>query len=120
MGHCGYTNQTILANRPDRVLHDKKEKTCQPTDIAIPDDSNLNTKGSGKLSKYLEIEVSRMWKVRTKTVRVIIEALGTIKKGLDQKLLPGHSSAKEIQKITLMTTANIIYKVLESITLISC
>jgi len=63
-----------------------------------------------------------MWKVRTKIVRVIIEALGTIKKGLDQNLqsLPGHPPAKEIQKITLMTTAHIIYKALESITLISC
>jgi len=63
-----------------------------------------------------------MWKVRTKIVRVIIEALGTIKKGLDQniQLLPGHPSAKEIQKITLMITVNINHKVLESIALISC
>ena len=63
-----------------------------------------------------------MWKVRSKTVQVIIEALGTIKKGLDQniQLFPGHPSAKEIQTITLMITANIIHKVLESIALISC
>jgi hypothetical protein len=26
----------------------KKEKTCQLIDISIPDDSNLNTKESGK------------------------------------------------------------------------
>ena len=49
-------------------------------DIAIPDDFNINTKETEKLSKYkdLEIEVSRMWKVRTKTVPVITGALGTI------------------------------------------
>ena len=38
------TDRTILANRPDIVLLDKIEKTCLPIDIAIPDDSNLNTK----------------------------------------------------------------------------
>jgi hypothetical protein len=32
------TDRTILANRPDIVLHDKEEKTCLLTDITIPDD----------------------------------------------------------------------------------
>jgi len=43
-----------------------------------------------------------MWKVWTKIVPVIIGALGTIKKGLDQNLQvpPGHLSAMELQKIT--------------------
>jgi hypothetical protein len=53
-----------------------------------------------------------MWKVRTKTVPVITGALGTIKRGLDQnlQLLPGHRSATELQKFTLMSTAHIIHK----------
>jgi hypothetical protein len=53
-----------------------------------------------------------MWKVSTKTVPVIIGALGTIKKGLDQnlQLLPGHMSAIELQKFTLMHMAHIIVK----------
>jgi hypothetical protein len=40
----------------------------------------------------MKIEVSTMWKVRTKFVPVITGALGAIKKGLDQnlQLLPGH------------------------------
>ena len=101
------TDETILPNQPDTVLHDKKEKTYVLVSIAIPDDSNVNTKESEKLSKYkdLEIEVSRMWKVWTKIVPVIIGALGTNKKGLDQnlQLLPGHPSAIELQKITLMS-----------------
>jgi len=37
------TDQKILANQPDIVLHDKKEKTHVLIDTAIPDDSN-NTK----------------------------------------------------------------------------
>jgi len=55
-----------------------------------------------------------MWEISTKIVPVIIGALGTIKKGLDQKLqlLPGQQSAMELPKITLMGTANIFLKVL--------
>jgi len=59
------------------------------------------------------MEVSRMRKVRTKIVPVITEALGTIKKELDQnlQLLPGHTSDIELQKITLMSTEHISHKV---------
>ena len=55
-----------------------------------------------------------MWKVRTKIVPVVIVTLGTIKMGLDQnlQLLPGHPSATELQKITPMSTAHVICKVL--------
>jgi len=54
-----------------------------------------------------------MWKVREKIVPVITEALGKIKKGLDQnlQLLQGHRSAIEL-KITPMNTAHSIRKVL--------
>ena len=69
-------------------------------DIAIPDDLNVNTKETEKLRKYKDPEndVSRMWKVRTKIVPVVIGVLGIIKKGLDQNLhlLPGHLSAIEL------------------------
>jgi len=75
------------------------------------------TQESEKLSKYkdLEINVSRMWKVRTKIVPVIIGALEIIKKGLDQnlQLLPGHPLAIELQKITLVSTAHTIHQGLE-------
>jgi hypothetical protein len=37
------TDQKILANQPDIVLHDKKEKARLLIDVAIPDDSD-NTK----------------------------------------------------------------------------
>jgi len=94
----------------------RKEKICLLIDVAISDDSNFNTKETEKLSKHEDPEngVSRMWEVRTKIVPVIIGPLGTIKKGLDKKLqlLPGQPSAIELQKITLMSTAKIIRKVL--------
>jgi len=97
------TDQTILANRPDIAMHDTKEKTRLLIITAIPDDSNGNTNETEKLSKYkdLEIKVSRM---TTKIVPIIIGALGTNQEGLNQnlQLLPGHPSAKELQKITLI------------------
>ena len=90
------TRRTILANRLERVLRGKEEKTCLLIDIATPDDSNVNTKENEKLSKYkdLEIEVSRMWKLRTKIVPIMTGDLATTKKGLDRnlQLLPGHPS----------------------------
>jgi hypothetical protein len=74
-------------NKPDliRVWHDKKEKTFLLIDIAISNDKNINTTEPEKLSdnKDLDIEDSRMWKVRTKIVSVTIRALGTIKTGLN-------------------------------------
>jgi len=47
-------------------------------------------------------------------VPVIIGALGTIKKGLDQNLwlLPAHQSAINQQIVTLISIALIIHKVL--------
>jgi len=97
-------------------VHDKQEKTCLLIDTAIPDDSNFNTKENEKLNKGndLEIEISRMWKVRTKIVPITIGALGTIKQGLYQnlQLLPGHSSAIQLKKVTLLSTEHIICKVL--------
>jgi len=53
-------NNTVLANRPDIVLCDEKEKTCLLIDIARADDSNINANNTKKLSKYkdLDIEVS--------------------------------------------------------------
>jgi hypothetical protein len=55
-----------------------------------------------------------MRKVTAKIVPVIIGALVTIKKGLDENilLLPGQPLAIELQKITRMSTAHIICKML--------
>jgi hypothetical protein len=48
----------------------------------------------------LEIEVSRMWKVRIEIMPFITGVSGKIKKVLDQnlQLLPGHRSAMELSR----------------------
>jgi hypothetical protein len=75
-------SQTVLAKLPGFIILYEKEKTCLLIDIALPDDSSVNTKETEKLIKYkdLEIGVSRMWKVGTKIVPLIIGASATIKK----------------------------------------
>jgi hypothetical protein len=37
------TERTVLANRPDTVLRDERERTCLLNGIATPNDSNINT-----------------------------------------------------------------------------
>lgn len=110
------TDRTILANRPDIVLHDKQKNTCLLIDISVPDDANIILKESEKISKYkdLEIEVNRMWNTRTKVVPIIVGALGSLKIGFNNyvDMLPGQPSKEEIQKIALLGTAHILRKVL--------
>ena len=52
-------------------------------DMSVPSDSNISAKEFEKRSKYkdLEIEIAKMWKTKTKTIPVIVGALGMIKKG---------------------------------------
>ena len=81
-------------------------------DVAVPADKNISLKEFQKLSKYkdLEIEVTKMCKLKTKTILVVIRALGMIKKGtqnfIDQ--IPGKPSLQELQKIVLTSTAHIL------------
>ena len=50
----------------------------------------------------------------------MIGVLGTIKKGLghNSQLLPGHPSAIELKKITIMSSAHIMHRVVGCIALI--
>ena len=62
----------------------------------MPSDSNVSAKEFEKLSKYkyLEIEIIKMWKMKTKTIPVIVGALGMIKKGTQKYVneIPGNLS----------------------------
>ena len=84
--------------------------------VAVPSDQNNSLKAFQKLSKYkyLEIEVTKMWKLKTNIIPVVIGALGIIKMEsqnfIDQ--IPGKSSLQEIQKIVLTSTTQILQKVL--------
>ena len=80
-----HTDKTIAANRPDIVLTNKKDKTCLLIDMTIPLDTNTSVKTMEKIDKCkdLEIEVERMCGLKTTTVPVVMGALGTIKKVIE-------------------------------------
>ena len=102
-------DRTIQANRPDRVIKHTQNKTCQLIDMSVPSNSNISAKESEKYED-LEIEIAKMWKMKTKTIPVIVGALGMIKKGTQKYVneIPGNLSLAEIQKIVLNSTAHIL------------
>ena len=110
-----YTDRTIAANRPDIVLKNKKDKTCLLIDMTVPLDTNTSGKTTEKLDKYkdLEIEVERMWGLKTTTA--VMRALGNIKKDMENyntNKIPGNINIHELQKTTLLSTANLLRRVL--------
>ena len=110
------TDRTIQASRPDIIIKHKQNKRCQLIDMSMPSDSNISTKEFEKLSKYkdLEIEIAKMWKMKTKTIPVIVGTLGMIKKGTQKYVneIPGNFSFPEIQKIVLNSMAHILSRTL--------
>ena len=111
-----HTDREIKANRPDIVIKNRNENTCLLIDMSIPSDLNTSIKVSEKLSKYkdLEIEINRMWGMKTEVIPVVIGALGLVKKGLEKftNKIPGNINIDEIQKIALLGTAHILRRVL--------
>ena len=110
-----HTYKTIKANKPDIIIKDKQEKTCVLIDMAIPSDRNTSVKVAEKLSKYkdLEIEITKMWGLKTITVPVVIVALGIVKKGIEKQIdkIPGKINITELQKIALLGSSHILRKV---------
>ena len=84
--------------------------------MSVPADRNISVKEYEKLAKYkdLEIEINRMWQLRTITLPIVVGALGVLKKGavdsIDQ--IPGKSNICEVQKIALTSTAHLLRKFL--------
>ena len=95
-----HTNKTIKANKPGIIIKDKQEKTCMLIDVAIPSDRNTPVKVTEKLSKYkdLEIEITKMWGLKTVTEPVVMGALGVVKKGIEKHIdnIPGKISITEL------------------------
>ena len=111
-----HTDRTIPANQPDIVLKNKKGKTCLFIDTTIPLETNISVNTMEKLNKYknLEIKVERMWGLKTTTVPVVMGALSTIKKDMENytNKIPGNINIHELQKITFLSTAHLLRRVL--------
>ena len=85
-------------------------------DVTVSADKNISLKEFQKLSKYkdLEIKVTKIQKLKTKAIPVVIGALSMIKEGtqdfIDQIL--GKASLQEMHEIVLTSTARMLRKVL--------
>ena len=111
-----HTDRTITANRPDIIVKDLTNFTCKLIDMTIPSDRNIALKETEKKSKYkdLELEIQRMWRMKTEVVPVVVGALGTIKKGMIEniKKVSERATVTETQKICMQGSAQILKKVL--------
>ena len=111
-----HTDRTIQANRPDIVIKGKRNNTCLLIDMSVPSDNNVAAIVFEKLSKYkdLEIEVEKMWHLKTKTIPVVVGALGLIRKCTNAFIekIPGSPSHQEVQKIVLNSTAHVLRRAL--------
>ena len=67
------TDKKIQASGPDIVIKHKQNKTSQLIDMSLPSDNNISAEEFDKLSRYKdhEIEIAKMWKMKTKTIPVI-------------------------------------------------
>lgn len=63
----------------------------------------------------MAIEINRMWKMKTKTIPIVIGTTGIVSKNITKYLdqIPGEHRLDELQKTALIGTAHILRKVLE-------
>ena len=109
------TDHLIPARRPDLVLINKKERTDQLVNFAVPADHRVKLKENEKMDKYLDLarELKKLWNMK---VKVIVGALGTVPKGLERGLenLEIRGRIDTIQNTALLQSARILRRVLET------
>ena len=82
------TDRIITANRPDINVKDSMNSTCKLIDITVTSDRNIALKEIEKKSKYkdLELEIQRMWYMKTVLIPVVVGAFGTVKKEMVENI----------------------------------
>ena len=110
-----HTDHLISARRPDLIIINKKMRTCKIVDFAVPADHRIKLKECEKKDKYLDL-VRELEKLRNMKVTIVIGAFGTVTKGLLKRLedLEVGGRVKTIQTTTLLRTARILRRVLET------
>ena len=81
--------------------------------MTVPSDRNIALKKKCKY-KDLELEIQRMWHMKTVVIPVVVGALGTVKKSMveNMKKVSERATISEIQKICMLGFARILRKVL--------
>ena len=90
--------------------------TSKLIDMTVPSDKNIALKEIEKKSKYrdLELQIQRMWHMKTIVIPAVVAALGTVKKAMIEniKKVSERATVTEIQKICVLGSAPIHRKVL--------
>ena len=77
-------------------------------DVSVPSDQNTSTKVTEKISKYkdLEIDITKIRRVKTEIVPVIVGEPAFMSKGMEYNLekISGAININELQKIILLET----------------
>ena len=111
------TDHIIQARRPDIVLVNKQERTCQLIDVACPADRKVVEKEEENIEKYRDLarEVATLWNVRVKIILVVIGALGTIPNDLEEMIneMGIYLKTAQFQMSVSLGTARIPRKILE-------
>ena len=112
-------DHVVEHRKPDIVLVNKEEKTCLLIDIACPGDIRIKNKEDEKLGNYekLKREVKKLWNMdKVEIVPIIVGALGKVTKNLETYVqrLGIVVRTELLQKTTLLGTARILRKVLET------
>jgi hypothetical protein len=94
------TDRKVLANRPDIIIKNMRDKICLLIDVAIPSDRNAIQKESEQKLKYknLSIEIQRMWNMECFAIPVIIGTTGIVTKGL--KKISGNNTRKAFSRFS--------------------
>ena len=82
------TNHYITARRPDIVIVNKHDKTCQLIDVACPGNKRVKEKEDEKIVKYQDFarELRKVWNMEVKIIPVVIGVLGTMPTRLKDNL----------------------------------
>ena len=108
------TDKTVISNRPDIILMNKRTKNTFLIDIAVPNKHNLAKTITDKQNKYLELvnEICAMWKQNAaQVIPIVISSTGVIPKSLSQSLkrLNLHPNTYiQMQKSVILGTCSIV------------
>ena len=99
-------DHVIEHRRPDILVVNKKEKSCQIIDIAVPGDLRVHVKEGEKVEKYgdLKREIARLWSLRkVEVIPIVVGALGAVTKHLEKfiKKVGMKTKISHIQKTVL-------------------
>ena len=111
------TDHLISARRPDLIIIYKK-RICKNLDLGVPADHRIKLKECEKKDKYLHLarELKKQWNMKVTIIAIMIGAFGSVTKRLLKGLedLEVGERVGTIQTTTLMITARILRRVLET------